>query len=220
MASAVIHLAVAKALEKELKITNRKDYYLGSIAPDIAKQIGRTKKESHFLYNEKEDVPNIKMFTDKYPNFYQKDFDLGYYIHLFADKLWFDKFLRELVQSNSVKLIDGSIIYSTEEELSKLIYSDYTNLNISVIEEYNMDLSLFYEEFQIPNTEITEVPKEKLNILIDKMGIIIENSNKDKNYIFDIYLIKEYIKETKERILQELKNYEQENNVSILVNKD
>lgn len=208
MASAVIHLAVAKVLEPYLKINNRKDYYLGSIAPDIAKQIGRTKKESHFLYNEKEDVPNIKMFTDKYPNFYKNDFDLGYYIHLFTDKLWFDKFISNLTQSNSIKLIDGTIIKTTPEELTDLIYSDYTNLNIKVIEEYDMDLSLFYEDFQLPKTDITEIPSEKLDILIDKMGIIIENSKQDKNYIFDIYLIKEFIEKTKERILEELKAYE------------
>ncbi len=208
MASAVIHLAVAKVLEPYLKINNRKDYYLGSIAPDIAKQIGRTKKESHFLYNEKEDVPNIKMFTDKYPNFYKNDFDLGYYIHLFTDKLWFDKFISNLTQSNSIKLIDGTIIKTTPEELTDLIYSDYTNLNVKVIEEYDMDLSLFYEDFQLPKTDITEIPSEKLDILIDKMGIIIENSKQDKNYIFDIYLIKEFIEKTKERILEELKAYE------------
>lgn len=208
MASAVIHLAVAKVLEPYLKINNRKDYYLGSIAPDIAKQIGRTKKESHFLYNEKEDVPNIKMFTDKYPNFYKNDFDLGYYIHLFTDKLWFDKFISNLTQSNSIKLIDGTIIKTTPEELTDLIYSDYTNLNVKVIEEYDMDLSLFYEDFQLPKTDITEIPSEKLDILIDRMGIIIENSKQDKNYIFDIYLIKEFIEKTKERILEELKAYE------------
>lgn len=208
MASAVIHLAVAKVLEPYLKINNRKDYYLGSIAPDIAKQIGRTKKESHFLYNEKEDVPNIKMFTDKYPNFYKNDFDLGYYIHLFTDKLWFDKFISNLTQSNSIKLIDGTIIKTTPEELTDLIYSDYTNLNVKVIEEYDMDLSLFYEDFQLPKTDITEIPSEKLDILIDKMGIIIENSKQDKNYIFDIYLIKEFIEKTKERIIEELKAYE------------
>lgn len=208
MASAVIHLAVAKVLEPYLKINNRKDYYLGSIAPDIAKQIGRTKKESHFLYNEKEDVPNIKMFTDKYPNFYKNDFDLGYYIHLFTDKLWFDKFISNLTQSNSIKLIDGTIIKTTPEELTDLIYSDYTNLNVKVIEEYDMDLSLFYEDFQLPKTDITEIPSKKLDILIDKMGIIIENSKQDKNYIFDIYLIKEFIEKTKERILEELKAYE------------
>ena len=208
MASAVIHLAVAKVLEPYLKITNKKDYYLGSIAPDIAKQIGESKQKSHFLYNERKDVPNMKMFTDKYPNFYKNDFDLGYYIHLFTDKLWFDKFLNNLVQSNSVKLIDGTILNTTPEELRNLIYTDYTNLNIKIIEEYNMDLSLFYEEFQKPNTKIEEIPINKLNILIDKMGIIIENSKREKNYVFDIYLIKQFIEDTKERILQEIKDYE------------
>lgn len=208
MASAVIHLAVAKVLEPYLKITNKKDYYLGSIAPDIAKQIGESKQKSHFLYNERKDVPNMKMFTDKYPNFYKNDFDLGYYIHLFTDKLWFDKFLNNLVQSNAVKLIDGTILNTTPEELRNLIYTDYTNLNIKIIEEYNMDLSLFYEEFQKPNTKIEEIPINKLNILIDKMGIIIENSKREKNYVFDIYLIKQFIEDTKERILQEIKDYE------------
>lgn len=208
MASAVIHLAVAKVLEPYLKITNKKDYYLGSIAPDIAKQIGESKQKSHFLYNERKDVPNIKMFTNKYPNFYKNDFDLGYYIHLFTDKLWFDKFLNNLVQSNSVKLIDGTILNTTPEELRNLIYTDYTNLNIKIIEEYNMDLSLFYEKFQKPNTKIEEIPINKLNILIDKMGIIIENSKREKNYVFDIYLVKQFIEDTKERILQEIKDYE------------
>lgn len=209
MASAIIHLAVAKVLKPYLDIKNQKDYYLGAIAPDIAKQIGQTKQKSHFLYNEKEDVPNIKMFTDKYPTFYTNDFDLGYYIHLFTDKLWFDKFLSNLVESNSIRLLDGTIINIKPEELEKLIYKDYTNLNVSVIEEYNMDLSLFYEDFTKPQTTIDEIPIDKLNILIDKMGIIIENSTNDKNYCFDIYLIKEFIKETKERIIKEIKDYEQ-----------
>lgn len=43
MASAIIHLAVAKELEKYLNVKNKYDYYLGTIAPDLAKQIGRTK---------------------------------------------------------------------------------------------------------------------------------------------------------------------------------
>ena len=209
MASAVIHLAVAKVLEPYFNIKNKKDYYLGSIAPDIAKQIGRTKQRSHFLYSEKQDVPNIKMFTTKYQYFYINDFDLGYYIHLFTDKLWFDKFLNNLVQSNSIHLIDGTVITLPPEELPKLIYSDYTNLNIQVIEEYDMDLSLFYEEFKKPNTTINEIPLKKLDILIEKMGLIIENSTSEKNYIFDIFLIKEFIETCKERILKEIKDYEQ-----------
>ena len=73
MASVVIHLAVAKELLPYLEVTNANEYYLGSIAPDIAKFVGETKQKSHFLYNEKEDVPNIKMFTNKYKNFKKID---------------------------------------------------------------------------------------------------------------------------------------------------
>lgn len=208
MASAIIHLAVAKELYQYFDIADKKDYYLGAIAPDIAKQIGRTKQESHFLYSEKENVPNIKMFTDKYPNFKNISFDLGYYIHLFTDKLWFDKFLGQLVSNNAIKLIDGTILNCKEEEIAKLIYMDYTNLNIQVIDEYKLDLSLFYEEFKVPKTKITEIPIQNLDILIDKMGIIIENSKTAKNYIFDIFLIKQFIKYATKRILTEIKDYE------------
>lgn len=69
MASTVIHLVVAKELLPYLEVANVNEYYLGSIAPDIAKLVGETKQKSHFLYNEREDVPNIKMFTNKYKDF-------------------------------------------------------------------------------------------------------------------------------------------------------
>ena len=207
MASAVIHLAVAKELLPYLEVANVNEYYLGSIAPDIAKLVGETKQKSHFLYKEREDVPNIKMFTNKYKNFKKNSFDLGYYIHLFTDKIWFDKFLRKLVQNSSVKLLDGTIIECSKEQFVNLIHSDYTNLNIELIDEYNIDLSLFYEEFQIPNTKIEEIPKDKLYILINEMGIIIENFRQEKEYILDIFLIENFISEVKERILNELKNY-------------
>lgn len=207
MASAVIHLAVAKELEKYLNIKNKKDYYLGSIAPDISKQINQHKKESHFLYNTKEDVPNIELFTTKYQNFKNNDFNLGYYIHLYTDKIWFDEFLEKLTYSNSIKLLDGTILATTHDEIRNLIYKDYTNLNIKLIDEYTIDLSLFYEDFQIPKTTLDEIPIDKLNILIDQMGIIIENSKQEKNYVFDIYLINEFINNCIVQILDELKNY-------------
>lgn len=208
MASAVIHLAIAKVIEPHLNIKNKKDYYLGAIAPDISKHIGKTKQESHFLTKVEKKVPDLEKFKKKYPGFYQNDFDLGYYIHLFTDKLWSEDFLSKLIKNNSVKLKDGKLLKLTKKQLRKLIYQDYTNLNIKVIEEYNMNLSLFYEDFQIPNTKISEIPIEKLNILIDKMGIIIENSKQEKLYIFDIDLINNFIKETKEKFLIEIKDYE------------
>ncbi len=204
MASAVIHLAVAKELEKYLKIENKKDYNLGAIAPDIAQQLKIEKTKSHFIYNTKSDIPNIKLFKEKYKNFMSNSFELGYFTHLYTDKLWFDGFIDSLTYSNSIKLLDGTIIHVPQEEIKELIYNDYTNLNTIIIDKYNIDLSLFYEEYQKPNTSIEEVPIDKLNILIDKMGVIIENSKLEKSYIFDITLIDNFINTCVEKIIKEL----------------
>lgn len=204
MASAVIHLAVAKELEKYLKIENKKDYNLGAIAPDIAQQLKIEKTKSHFIYNTRSDIPNIKLFKEKYKNFMSNSFELGYFTHLYTDKLWFDGFIDSLTYSNSIKLLDGTIIHVPQKEIKELIYNDYTNLNTIIIDKYNIDLSLFYEEYQKPNTSIEEVPIDKLNILIDKMGVIIENSKLEKSYIFDITLIDNFINTCVEEIIKEL----------------
>ena len=173
MASAIIHLAVAKTLEKYFNIENPRDYYLGSIAPDISKQIGENKQKSHFLINSRDDIPNIELFINKYPNFKNNSFDLGYFIHLYTDKVWFSRFISQIYSGNYIKLLDGTVITTTPEELQNIIYQDYTNLNIKLLDEYKMDLSLFYEDFIKPNTTLDEIPTDKLNILIDKMGLII-----------------------------------------------
>lgn len=207
MASSVIHLAVAKELEKYLNVKNSYDYYLGAIAPDLSKQIGRTKKLSHFLFDTKEDVPNMDKFTEKYKYFYKNDFELGYYTHLYTDRIWFNEFINSLTYRSSVKLLDGTIIKATEQEITSMIYQDYTNINIQLIDAYNLDLSLFYEEFSKPHSCLDEIPLNKLNILIDKMGIIIENSKQEKNYIFDLTGINEFIEKSVQVILTELKNY-------------
>ena len=207
MASAIIHLAIAKELENKLEIDDHKDYFLGSIAPDIAKQIGMPKSTSHFSHNSRNDIPDINLFVKRYPTFKYNSFNLGYFIHLYTDKIWYEEIITKISNGESIKLLDGTTINTSKEEISQLIYSDYTNLNKDLIDEYNLDLSLFYEEFKVPDTSLNEIPINKLDILINKMGIIIENSQKEKQYTFDIYLVKEFIKDCTNRILEEIKKY-------------
>ena len=207
MASILIHLAIAKELENKLKIDNKKDYYLGSIAPDISKQIGQDRNISHFSQNMKNGIPNINLFVKRYPTFKYNSFNLGYFIHLYADKLWENEVINQIVSENSIKLLDGTIINTNEKEALELIYSDYTNLNIQLLDEYDLDLSLFYEEFEKPDTPLTEIPIDKLDILLNKMSIIIENSKQEKSYTFDLYVVKEYINRCVKEILEEIEKY-------------
>lgn len=207
MASSIIHLAVAKELKDKLKIESEYDYYLGSIAPDLSKQIGEKRSISHFFINSKPNIPNTDLFIKRYPTFKYNSFSLGYFIHLYTDKLWEENIFQEISEGNSIKLLDGTIMNISPLEFVKLVYSDYTNLNIQIIDEYDLDLSLFYEEFKIPNTPISEIPLNKLDILINKMGIIIENSKTEKKYLFDVEIVKKFIKDAVKEIEKEIEKY-------------
>ena len=94
--------------------------------------------------------------------------------------------------------------------MKSIIYSDYTNINIKIIEKYDLDLSLFYNDFIEPKTTIKEIPINELDILINKMGIIIENSKQEKTYTFDEYLIYDFIEDVKDRIIDEIYKYQKD----------
>ena len=210
MASAIMHICVAKRVNEILK-QNEKELFLGSIAPDISKQIGESKTKTHFLSNDG-DVPELKDFLEKYKdNLKDNAFNIGYYCHLFTDMIWFGLFLKNYCNfdQTEIRYNNGEVKIATPELILKILYNDYTNLNIKLIDIYNLDLSLFYEDFQIPNTTINEIPIEKLHILINQMGIIIENSKEEKAYTIDIHLVDNFIKCTCNEILKKLKALEE-----------
>ena len=205
MASALIHIAVAKEINNNLQM-NEKELFLGAIAPDISRQLGETKVKGHFLPNADTDIPILKKFLNKYGDKLTNSFIMGYYIHLFTDYLWWKYFIPEITNSNDyIKLLNGRQVKCNKEEIAKIIYNDYSNLNILLIEEYNLDLSLFYENIEIPNINFEEIPLDKLHILVNKMGIIIENSKKGYTYSFNIENIKKFIKICTEIIYTDIK---------------
>lgn len=200
IASVLIHLAVAKQISKKINKSTY-DYYLGSIAPDISKQIGENKIKSHFQKSN-DDLPVLDDFLKKYS--LNNDFYIGYYVHLYTDYLWFKYFMKEINYNNVITLINGEKQKLSEQQFVTLLYNDYTTLNIQIIDEYNLDLKLFYEEFKCPKITMDEIPIQKLNILIDKMSIIIENSKSTKEYLFNIENINKFIETSTEIISSDI----------------
>lgn len=207
MASAIIHLCVAKKVNEHLKM-NEKELFLGSIAPDISKQIGESKDKSHFLNTKDSDVPNIFSFLEKYKDSLNKPFNMGYFIHLYTDKVWFAEFLKSKLYENCLKLIDGTAINVSYKEKLRLIYNDYTSLNVYLLDQYNLDLSLFYESLVIPDSNIDEIPLDKLQVLLDQMGLIVMNSTKEKSYVFDEVAINEFIDYCANKIIKKINEYD------------
>ena len=206
MASAIIHMAVANEINKVLK-KDESSILIGSIAPDISKIIGETKKESHFLDNDDTDIPNIDRFLEKYKDNLTDDFVLGYFIHLYTDYLWFKYFIPEIYNEDTtfITKLDGTIVKCNGNMLCLYIYNDYTNINNSLLDEYNMDLSIFYNEVPIFNSIIKEIPMDKISLLIDKASVIIENSKKQKDFIFTVDNIKKFIEMSVELLLSIIK---------------
>ncbi len=194
MASALIHIAVAKEINKKLK-RNESEYLIGSIAPDIAKIIGINRGQTHFQ-QPNEDYPNLDNFLKKYEKNLNNDFVMGYYIHLLTDYFWYKYFFTEIVSENTITKLDGTkvpIKNNKDEKLKELIYNDYTNLNTKLIENYNLNLKIFYNEVPEIDDIIEEIPIDKIDKLLEKMGIIIENNRDDKSYVFDMKDVKTFI---------------------------
>lgn len=204
MASSVIHIAVANELNKVLK-KDKKSILIGSIAPDISKLLGDNKVKSHFQ-DSNNDIPNLNKFVKKYGNRLDDDFVLGYYIHLYTDYLWFKYFVPDFCETGSLYKLDGTKEFVDDNKKLYYFYNDYTNLNIKLIDEYDLDLRIFYEEIPSFDEVITEIPMNKINLIIDKAGIIIENTKESKAYVFDMKVIKKFIDTSVKYIFSDLKD--------------
>ncbi len=203
MASSIIHIAVANEINKVIN-RDRKKLLIGSIAPDISKHLGRKKIESHFQ-DQDDDIPNLNKFLNKYNNYLNDDFVLGYYIHIYTDYIWFKFFLPDFYDNGIIYKLDGTKSEIDEKEMIKYFYNDYTSLNIKLIDKYELDLDIFYEELPLFDDIIKEIPMDKIQLIVDKTGIIIENSKEEKEYVFDMEKIYKFISLCIEYLLSDLK---------------
>ena len=64
MASVVMHLAIAKLVKEKLGM-NERELFLGTIAPDLSKEVGKKKYKSHFYKNTRSNIPDLEKFIKK-----------------------------------------------------------------------------------------------------------------------------------------------------------
>ncbi len=205
MASSVIHMAVASEVNKKINRDNGR-LLIGSIAPDISKHLGENKVRSHFLPNPDTDIPEIDRFLDKYKNKLNDDFVLGYFIHLYTDYLWAKYFIPEIWDEDKaiITKLDGTRVKCRGKMDLVYIYNDYTNLNVELLDIYNMDLSIFYNELPEFENIIEEIPMDKIQMIVDKVSVIIENTKVHKDYVFDVSSIETFINTSTNLILAKL----------------
>ena len=199
MASAVIHLCVAKKVNSYVQ-KNEREFSLGAIAPDIAKLVGESKNRSHFLdEDDSEDTPpHYERFINKYKDRLNNAFELGYLVHLMTDFYWFKDYVYQYIEDYTN---DKSVTYTA---IKKIIYNDYTSLNQDLIDDYMLDLYYFQNQIDYPESPIDEIPMDKLDVLVEKMGLIIKNMGDNKSLMIDEKKIILFIESCGNKIISDL----------------
>ena len=204
MASVVIHACVAKEINKTLNIKNEEQFLLGSIAPDLGKMINIDRTITHFLIDNNKDSPiDLDKFLNKYGMHLNDPFVLGYYIHLYTDKVWEDLFLDKYISDTEIKLLNGKIIPNTDKNYKKVIYEDYNNLNNILVNLYHIDIDKLKESIENSNTLVSEINPKKLAPIFE----LAKKKNKEEKEmnVFNLNDILEFIKNTSNKFLTENK---------------
>lgn len=169
----ILHITAAQMLFK--KIYNASDI----IAPD-AFQVGNLiadsvsdKTQSHFRHPNRHEklmvYPDLDLFLNKYKHLLSDDSCLGYYYHLFIDRVYAKDYIPQIVnfytenglEASDRKDITHALIKRTGELVpiktffsDKYYYGDFTKLNTYLIDRFNLSTDLVYD---VVNPGIEEV---------------------------------------------------------------
>ena len=134
MAQPMMHLLIADRIysEKSGSILSYSDFLLGSIAPDavhVKKNYNRELKDiSHYRFNSKSHISYFDTFFDEYSTCENKDFVVGYLVHLLSDMIWYhsvrvpfkEEFLKAPLQNMSM----NEAYYADCEQIEQLMFSE------------------------------------------------------------------------------------------------
>jgi len=149
MASPAMHLAIAKKyIEKHSKI-NYKEFIKGTLYPDATKDsielhYPKSSAISEFAISVYDKV-NLYEFLTKHP--YLNDFELGYFLHLVTDYLFFHECFS-----------NGYLTNTTTKDFCKELYHTYDCLDSHLFTKYHITKEQ-YQEY--PHLYYPGIPYEK-----------------------------------------------------------
>lgn len=172
MPSTIIHEEVGVYISKKINITSY-DYYLGILAPDTPNLEGFAPKEERWQAHQRE--KDYDKWYEKSYNFYKnnkdnynKDFIIGYYIHIITD-IVYDELLYEEVKSEIKKK-------SEKEDPHDIMRNDMDNYYFNEIEKIKDVLESNNNSYDILNISKNKLIKFKIKCL--------NNFSKHNNSLF------------------------------------
>lgn len=178
----ILHITAAQMLFEKYNIpANREAFEAGNLIPDSVSD----KTFSHFRHparNEKLMVyPDMDLFLDKYRHLLSDSSCLGYYFHLFTDRIYAKDYIAEIVEFFSA---DGRIasdrtdithafIKRTKELVpiktffsDEYYYGDFTKLNTYLIHRFHLSTNI---NETTPNPGIDEVDYANIRVIKNQL---------------------------------------------------
>lgn len=188
-----IHLAIAKEVNKKLKL-DKNSFYLGNTLPDVDYGMKIKRNDTHF-YNVKcskcptEILPNINSFLKIYKGKLDNPIVMGMYVHLLIDYYYNNEIFSNYWIQDENNNILGAKLLSGKIAADKKKYKHY-------------DLELYGKYLNKINK--LEFPKYDNNIMNNMKDVNIKDYN-EKILISRInYLNTEYIKKNKYNFIEKL----------------
>ena len=132
MAQPMMHLLIADKIytEKASSIHSYGDFLLGSIAPDavhVKENYTREIKDiSHYKFDSKSHISYFDTFFDEYYTSENKDFVVGYLVHLLSDMIWYHSvrvpFKKEFQKAPSQNMSMNEAYYADCEQIEQLMF--------------------------------------------------------------------------------------------------
>ncbi len=132
MAQPMMHLLIADKIytEKSGLIRSYGEFLLGSIAPDavhMRENYTREIKEiSHYRFNNKSPVSYFDTFFDEYAGSENRDFVLGYLVHLLSDMIWYHSvripFKKRFLQIPSHDMSMNEAYYADCKQIEEVMF--------------------------------------------------------------------------------------------------
>lgn len=166
----ILHILSAEILLKKNTLSVDRDAFeVGNLIPDSVSD----KTYSHFRHpNRKEKLmvyPDLNLFLDKYKPLLTDSSCLGYYYHLYVDRIYAKEYIPQIVSFYDADGIEASdrkdITHALIKQTGELVpiqtffsdeyyYGDFTRLNTYLINRFHLCTSL---KRNVTNPGITEV---------------------------------------------------------------
>jgi len=182
MGSAVMHLCIGKKIAQKLNNSERKEFLIGNLAPDLSKLTNQSKYVSHFLkkinINDAErEVPDLDKFLKKYKNRLNEPFIQGYLCHLISDDIWFRDYIPNhvvsITEDKSQVLLRDIDDYIPYDDFKKMMYGDYAKIHPYIFSLYKINLRKF-DDMNIEDPNMEEFEYEEIHKLIEQISYYLD----------------------------------------------